>query len=278
MISIRGGSGLGDSLYMQAIARHLAGQGHRVEACSNWPDVFRPLVATGAVTVSPFRRHPIDRLAHYARRRGVLGTTQFEDCCRTAGIPGRVELRLDWTVEDTALAAQLRRRDPPAVAVQLPRAPMGRTDGFGRELLPDCAVLQRIIDRLRQAATIVQIGAGEALYRFERLDLDLANRTTVSQLLDVAATVDGFFGYPSFVIPLAESLGKPALIVWSRKGLNSPREVVRQMTPAKLLHGPLSRHLVDDCPGTTIEAEADAFMTAINGCIFDVQDCRRYLG
>lgn len=259
-ISIRGGSGLGDSLYVQAIARHLVGQGHKVEACSNWPDVFRPLGA--AVTVSPFRRRPIDRLAHYAGRRGVHGTTQFEDCCITAGINGPVELRLDWRVEDRAFAAKLDH-DRPVIAVQLPRSPMGRSDGFGRELLPDCAVLQRIIDRLRRHARIVQLGAGTPLHRFNRLDLDLANRTTVAQLLDAAVTVEAFVGYPSFFIPLAESFGKPALILWARRSLQSGREVIRQMTPAKLLHGALSRYLIDDCPGPKIDAEADAFLEQV---------------
>lgn len=260
MISIRGGAGLGDALYVQAIARHLVGQGQRVEVCADWPDVFCPLV--GPVTVSPFRRRPIDRLAHYASRRGVAGTTQFEDCCLSAGIAGRVALRLDWHVDDAALAARLRG-DRPVIAVQLPRAPMGRTDGYGRELLPDCRVLQRVIDRLRHHAVIVQVGAGEPLYRFAGVDIDLANRTTVSQLLDAAATVDGFVGYPSFVIPLAESLDKPALILWSRQGLRSAHEVIRQMTPAKLLHGPRSRHLIDDCPCERMMAETDAFLEQV---------------
>lgn len=260
MIRIRGGSGLGDSLYVQAIARYLVGQGERLEVCSDWPDVFRPL--RSAVTVSPFRRREIDRLAHYAGRRAIAGTTQFEDCCLSAGVPRTTALQLDWQIDEELRLHRLIDR-PAIIAVQLPRAPMGRTDGYGRDLLPDCGVLQRIIYRLVRDAAIIQVGAGEPLYHFTGVDLDFANCTTVPELLDIAAQVDGFVGYPSFVIPLAESLGKPALIVWSRAGLRSAREPVRQMTPQKLLHGPLSRFVIDDCSPSALEAATDAFFAEI---------------
>ena len=220
MISLRGGSGLGDALYVQAAARYLVGLGEEVEACCDWPDVFRPL--GDAVTVSPFRRHPIDRLAHYAARRGDLTTTQFEDVLISAGLPRDVPLRLDWTL--TAPPLIRPPDDRPLVLVTLPRAPMGRTDGFGAELLPDCGVIQHIIDGIADRATVVQIGAGKSLYQFRGLAADLANKTTVAQLLDLASVAAGIIGYPSFVIPLAESLSIPALVVWSRRGLNSRRD------------------------------------------------------
>lgn len=258
MISIRGGSGLGDALYVQAIARYLIGQGNRVEACSAWADVFRPL--GDKVTVSPFRRERINRLAHYASRRGVVGTTQFEDCCLTAGIREPVELRLDWRPQGPTL---LRRASRPIVAVMLPRAPMDRKDGFGAELLPDCAVLQRAVDRLKGRASLVQIGKGAPLYQYRGLDLDLANKTTVSELLDVASEVDGFLGYPSFVIPLAESFDKPALIVWSERGLQSRHLVIRQMTPQKLLHGKRSLWFSDARSDEVLNARANAFLDRV---------------
>lgn len=258
MIAIRGGSGLGDSLYVQAIARHLVRQEDRIEACSNWPDVFRPLAPHG-VTVSPFRRTSITRLAHYATRRDVPRTTQFEDCCITAGIKEPVDLRLDWTIGNRALADRLRAPGRLVVVVQLPRSPMDRKDGFGAELLPDCRVLQRAIDRLGGRATIVQVGKGKPLHRFAGIDIDLADQTSVSDLLDVAAVADGFLGYPSFLIPLAESFAKPALIVWSRKGLNSRHLVIRQMTPAKLLHRQSCRFAVDDDSDWDLNRNVDAF-------------------
>lgn len=252
--TIRCGRGLGDSLYLQSVVRHLieTGTHRRMRVRSDYPDVFRPLGER--VEVTPFNRN-VDILAHYSARKGRAGTTQFEDCCQTAGIVGPVDLRLDWTLSDEPLALRLRglrAPDHPIAVVQLPRAPMGRTDGFGAELLPDCRSIQLAIDVLRERARIVQVGAGEPLYRFTGVDLDLSNQTTVAQLLDVASVADGFLGYCSFMLPLAESFSKPALMVWSRRGLTAGHPYVRQITPQKVIHKPATTIAVmdDDKDGT----------------------------
>lgn len=258
MIAIRGGSGLGDALYVQAVARHMVKQGHRVEACvhAKWSPVFRPLGEK--VMVSPFRRERIDVLAHYSTRRRNRETDQFQDCCIRAGVSG-VELRLDWQESPSPLLEKLKACRRPIVLLQLPRLPMDRSDGYGDELLPEFSVLQRAIDQLKRCgALIVQVGAGEPLHRFEGIDLDLANVTSVAELIDVASIADACLGYVSFMVPLSESLGKPALFVWSRRGLRSKNEIIAWLTPNKVLHGPLARAVVDDCSQQQLESAADA--------------------
>ena len=261
MISIRCGAGLGDAIYLQSVARHLVERGEDVEACSDWPDVFLPLA--GKVRVSPFRRKPIGRLAHYSQRRALAGTTQFEDCCIQAGIRDPVDLRLDWQPLNGDLVAQMRAAGRPVVAVQMPRAPFGRSDGFGVEFLPDCRRIQDAIDRLRGRVYLVQIGKGKRQFHFEGIDLDLADRTSVSDVLDVGYAADGFLGYCSFIVPLAESFSKPALLVWSRRGLRSPHEVVRQMTPQKILHRSSSKWVMDDCSDVELSGAVNALCDAI---------------
>lgn len=257
MKRIRAGSGLGDSLYLQSVVRHLLARGEKLQVCSAYPEVFRPL----PVGVVPFTRLGVEIVAHYVTRKGIAGTDQFEDMCRAAGITEPAELRLDWTPVNVSLVRRIRRAagERPVVVVQLPRAPMGRTDGFGKELLPDCRVIQRCIDRLGGAAFIVQIGAGEALHKFHGIDLDLTNQTSVSELIDVAWEADGFLGYCSFVVPLAESLAKPALLVWSRRGQRAPQAYIRQVTPEKVLHGDGSVFVWDDWTEARIGEVVDAF-------------------
>lgn len=259
MISIRSGMGLGDSLYLQSVARHLVMQGHLVEVCSKWPDVFLPL--GDWVTVSPFRRDRIDRLAHYSQRKDQK-TDQFVDCCLQAGIKEPVDLRLDWTIRNRALVDRVKAHGKPIVLVQLPREPMDRKDGYGRDLLPDCRVIQRAIDALHGHALIVQVGSGAPLYRFERIDMDFAGMTSVSDLLDLAFACDAMLGYVSFFVPLAESFCKPALFVWSRRGLSSKTDYIRTITPAKILHLVSSRHAFDDCSADVVEQAARALLIA----------------
>lgn len=263
MKSIRCGRGLGDSIYLQSIARHLAERGEQLVALTDYPDLFRPL--EGRVGVAPFTRLNVDIVAHYVTRKGFPGSDQFEDACRAAGIRGPVELTLGWQPRNHELIRRVRASGRPVVCVQLPRAPMGRTDGFGKELLPNCSVLQHLITQLRTEAFIVQVGSGEPLHRFEGIDLDLAGQTSVADLLDVVSASDGCLGYVSFIVPLAEALQKPALLVWSHKGLRAPQRFIRQITPQKVLHRKSSLHVVDSWDEPRILEVLYAFRAAI-GC------------
>lgn len=258
-LSIRAGRGLGDALYLQSAARWLVRRGKPVEVHSDWPDVFLPLA--GKVTVRPFSRVDIDRVCHYTAGKTNNRTTQWQDCCLRAGIPIDTDLRLDWMPLNTDLVAKVREGGKPVALVLIAREPMDRRDRFGRELLPDCRAIQRIIDRLRErGAKIVLVGAGEPLFEFSGIDLDLTNATSVADLIDCAWAADAMLGYVSFFVPLAESLDKPALFVWSRRGVKSDVDYIRTITPPKILHGPKGRAVFDDSTETELTKAADALL------------------
>jgi hypothetical protein len=259
MKSIRCGRGLGDSIYLESVCRHLIETtGEPLRIASDWPDVFAPL--NGDVSVVPFTRMNIDIIAHYSRRKGDPTTTQFQDCCIGAGIKEHVELRLDW-FPTTSIGDKLLATDKPIVCVGLPRAPMGRTDEFGKEILPRAGITQAIIDRLKDRATIVQIGSGDPLHQYKGIDVDLANKTTVAELLDVCHAASGFVGYVSFILAAAEALHKPSIMVWARAGLNAKQEYVRQIAPGKIIEFKDRCSVVfDDAPMESVQEVADAFL------------------
>ena len=260
MRTIRGGMGIGDALYLQAVVRHLVAKGERLKVLTAWPDVFLP--HAGMIELAPFSRAGVDVLAHYSRRRS-WPTTQFQDCCIQAGLKDPVEFRLDWTVTDPILVQRLQADGRPIVVVQLPRAPMGRTDGVGHELLPDCRRIQEVLDQLGDRVLKVQVGAGRPLFKFRGLDVDLRDETTVAQLLDVASVAAGFVGYVSYIVPMAECLEKPAALVWSRLGLRSSTGFVRQITPKKILERASSDHVVDNCSAEALSAMVKRFSDAL---------------
>lgn len=251
---IRAGSGLGDSLYLQSVCRHLVAQGKHLNVCSNYPEIFSPL--GDRVTLHPFKREGVGIVAHYTQRRHNIRTTQFEDCCIQAGITERVELTLDWKHKKRFSFDRCR-----FAVIGLPRAPMGRDDGMAMELLPDMQTYQRVIDAMRaRGFLIVQVGAGEPLYSLERIDIDLANKTTVSEMIDVVSLSDAVVCYPSFLIPLAESLGKKYLTVFSAKGLVCHKIILRQITPEKLIHRKeLGAYIMDDKPEEVASVTASHF-------------------
>jgi hypothetical protein len=262
MKSIRGGKGLGDSLYLQGVVRHMLENGHKqIKVYSNHADVFLPL--GDRVVVKPFQRNGADIIAHYVSRKHIEGTSQFEDSCISAGIKVPVEFRIDWRTPTDGPAVELQKHGKPIILVQLPRSPMDRKDGYGKEILPDCRTIQKCIDRLAGRALIVQIGAGQALYKFDGLDVDLANRTSIVELMDLAAVAHGFLGYCSFMIPLAESFRKPALFVWSRKCIQSSDRFLRLLTGDKVLHGDKSKYIMDDCDDETLDAAIEELITRV---------------
>lgn len=260
MRSIRAGMGLGDALYLQSVVRHLTASGEKLLVRTAWPEVFRQL--NGSVQVAPFSRAGINVLAHYVSRKGIPGTTQFEDCCINAGVKDPIEMRLDWK-PTTKLADEVVKQAAgrPIVLVQMMRPPMNRRDKFGASLLPNGDVVQACIDQMRRRVFLVQVGSGICLHYFNGIDLDLSNKTTVTELLDIASVASGFIGYVSFFVPLAESFGKPALFVWASRGLKDRIAYVRQITPEKVLHRKdLSQFVIDDWDIERVKGVADAFL------------------
>lgn len=256
---IRGGSGLGDSLYLQAVCRHMIAKGIKLKVCSNYPEIFAPL--GDAAHVQEFKRIGVNYLAHYSQRRHVKETTQFQDCCIQARINSPVELKLDWVVSPAATWWSLKDHGKPISIVGLPRAPMGRADGLGAELLPSMGFYQKIIDYMRESGfLIVQVGSGHPLHQLRGIDVDLANQTTITDLIDIVALADAVICYPSFLIPLAESLDKRFLTLFSSRGLECHHNFLRFITPQKVIHRKdLGSFVIDTQPEALHDATAHFF-------------------
>jgi hypothetical protein len=254
VIRIRGGSGLGDAIYQRPIVDHFIGCGEEVEVCSVHSDVF---IGSGAV-VSEFRRSSIDVLAHYTAGKQRADTTQWQDVCNSAGVPGLV-LRFEWSVQNIPLVHDLKAmaKGKPIVLVHGGRAPMARTDGFGAELLPKRAAFDAALDALEDCF-LVEVGKGTELYPL-RADVDLNGRTTVADLIDIAWICDAVVGQCSFVVPLAECFDKPLLAIWAAHGMEHTRHpYIKSITPQKVLSKPSSSFVVDDWDTERIQEAARA--------------------
>lgn len=242
MLRIRSGSGLGDAIYLQAIVRHLLRCGQSLEICTNFPEVFSQL----PVKTAEFSRQNIDVIAHYTRHK-FESSTQFDDCCTLAGLKG-VEYKLDWKVQ--------KDFDLPdnSLLVFAPREPWGRQDGYGMELLPDLDVFEDILSRLDYFKVL--IGKDRPL-RDIKCDLDLVGKTSVTDLIDLGVQCNAMYGQISHMVPLAESLDKKCLILFSKKGLECTDQRISSITPRKICHKNTSYHLIDDysLPMTTLNED-----------------------
>ena len=243
MRAIRCASGLGDSVYLRAIADYLASSGEPITALSNYPEIF----AGSPCRVEPFRRERVDIVAHYVMGKGNPGTTQWDDVRIAAGVAHPIPLAFDWRIQNGELVDGLRERADglPVVLVQGGRTPMARTDGFGKELLPDRQAFEATLEPIRAHSYLVAVGKAEPIYQVP-VDEDLTGKTSVSDLLDLFKTCDGAVAQVGYAVPMAEIFDRPLLVVWADSGIKSREPYVAQIKPAKILSKPTSSFVMDD--------------------------------
>lgn len=254
MKRLRGGSGLGDSLYVRPICDELIRRGERITVLSNYPDIF---IDSGA-SVEPFCRNNVQVVAHYVNGKSKAGTTQWQDVCESAKVDA--EMRFNWTVRNQALTDRLRSlaAGRPIILVHGGRSPMGRSDGFANDLLPDLTAFEQCLDGLRDCFT-VGIGSKDGVKYGIPVDLDVTGNTSVSDLLDMAYSCDAMVAQCSFAIPLAECFDKPMLAVWSHRVHVSNQAYIKTITPQKVLSKATSTFVMDDWNKEQMTEAVNAF-------------------
>lgn len=258
MKRVRGGRGLGDTIYLRPIVESLIADGERVCVLTDYPDVF---IGTGAET-EIFGRNDINVLGHYVNGKQDTRTTQWDDICKSAGI--RVPLQFSWTPRNERLIASVKAKagGAPIVLVHGGRVPMARKDKFGAELLPQRAAFDATLDGLVDCFTVC-IGNAEQLYPL-RVNLELNGSTSVPDLFDLAVICDGIVAQCSFAVPLAEVFDKPLLVIWAAHGMQqNMHPYVRAITPQKILSKPTSHFVVDDWDETNIQKAVRDFRALI---------------
>lgn len=228
---IRAGSGLGDGIYLRCLADEFVRRGKPVTALCNYPDLF----IGSQAKVEPFSRNPCDVVGHYVNGKGNPETSQWEDCCKAAGV--EAPLRIEWEIRNTKMVERVKEKAAgrPIILVHGGRTPMGRTDGFGMELLPEKSAFDTVLNALKDCY-LLRFGRGDQIYPLDVSD-DLNGQTTVSDLLDLGASCDAVVCQCSFAIPLAEVFDKPLLVIWSRRTQSSNKPYVQQITPTKVISG-----------------------------------------
>lgn len=256
MKRIRGGSGLGDSLYLRPIVEALLARGEQITALTNYGDIF----AGTDARVERYRRDPVDMIAHYVGGKRNPNTNIWQDITAAARIEAPLEFR--WTRVNEELCRSVRQRagGRPVILVHGGREPMGRRDHYGRELLPEEGAFRAALRGLEGCFT-VRVGRDDELYRLPS-SLDLFGKTSVSDLMDLAQLCDGVIGQCSFAIPLAEGFNKPALFVWAARGLCSANPFISTVTPVKMLSKPTSLAVMDDGQLGSIEKAARSVLGA----------------
>lgn len=238
MIQLRASKGLGDAIYMRAIALHLRDRGESVEVFTAWPDVFSDLGV------------PVRALAHasgeedwrYAKPclhcRIVSGMDAFSMACLQAGVDGPVALRIGWSVRNVALADKVRSAagGRPVLVYQPPKLARNLNETLSR---PRAEAYREALASVARGHFVIRLGH-PSYTEATRLacDLDLFGSVSVTDAIDVCAIADHIFCEPSYMLAAAEALEKPYTCVFSRRAVDSGRTYISNLTPTRLCHKP----------------------------------------
>lgn len=237
---IAGPKGLGDAIYVRAIALHLIGQGKTVAVSTHWPDVFFGVPVTivppsgNELHIGFSLRHPLDD-GIYSE---FAGMNQFDIWCRRAGIAEPVKFDIQWQVQNRNLVRLIRRKA--AGRKILVYQPRKKENPLSPRRNPFYAWAHERSDCYRVRVGHPQFVEGAV----SDCEMDLVGKTGVTDILDVATVADLFFGDLSYLGIVADALGKRSVCMLSREIAASPEW--RHLNAQRLFRNPHLAELVYD--------------------------------
>jgi hypothetical protein len=241
MIKLNAPKGLGDAIYMRAIALHLLDRKKDVKVLTWWPDVFFDL----PIKITSANDYTNDDDLHHAmaclhcRVPAIRALDRFKLTCFQAQILEPVELRLGWKVRNQKLVDEIKQcADGRQIMLYQPRK-MSK-DGDQELTRPERAQFNTFVNRQRKGFFRVKTGHPHYVQDDTDLgcELDLFGKTSVTDIFDIAAVSDMIFGEASCFLPnLAESLDKPFTCMYARRGLAAvSRKRVWGIRPEFMIH------------------------------------------
>lgn len=217
LIHIAGPKGLGDAIYIRAIALHLIGQGKRVAVSTHWPDVFLGV----PVSIVPLNGNEM-QVGFSLRHPGggsypdTAGLSQFDIWCRRAGIAEPVKLELRWPVQNRNLVRLIRRKA--AGRKILVYQPRKKDNPLSPRRNPFYAWVRERSDCYRVRVGHPQFVEGAV----SDCEMDLVGQTGVTDIFDVATVADLFFGDLCYLGIVADALEKRSVCMLSSEAVAAP--------------------------------------------------------
>lgn len=238
MIELDGSRGLGDALYVRAVALHLLDKREQVTVFTRWPDVFSGLPVTlqplTAYTGREDLHHVVSCL--HCRLGAVKMLDKFTLACLQAGLDEPIPLRMDWKPLNNALLESIRAKAAgrPIFLYQPPKI-SGSDEQRDQEPSEGdfCRVVDENAGRFR-----IKVGHAKYVREYGGSELDLFGKLSVTDALDVCTIADLFFSTPSYLGIMAEALDRPHVCMFTRRAQVSPWVRTRSLTPLRFFHKP----------------------------------------
>ena len=249
-------AGMGDMVYLYAIAKWMMRKGLDVAVQTHVPEMFDSLgidCLSFSTEVDPAKYYLIK--GDYFKRKQEKDTNQFEDMLIEMGIRERVPLVLEY--DHTFVRYKLNVSKPICIV----KHPRYKIAGGYDELASNEKYFQHVIDAYRNDFYFIQVGmAGDDIYMLKDLDLNLVGKTSIYDLMylvDRAALVVTRTGH---LLPMAEAFGTKVVCILAKKLARARNDILNTITPEKIKCGESSTIIWDD--DNFIREKIDAFIKA----------------
>ncbi len=234
MFDLIAAKGLGDALYLRALALHLTECGEAVRVFTGWPEAFSDLPITVKALCDRTGEEDIRHCQYclHCRLPEVRKGSMFEMACRQAGVFEDVALRMRWEVKNTALVKQVKRAAAgrPIMVYQPLKPAAGHEQ---KAMQPRADSFRRYV--FKSDCFRVKLGI---LDDDVSSDMNLVGHTSVADAFDVVSAADLVFGEPCYLITLAQAMDKRYVCMFSNRSKTALQSRVREMTPARFFHKP----------------------------------------
>lgn len=214
-VKLAGPKGLGDTIYLRAVALHFLDRGERVKVFTRWPDVFWDLPVT-LLSMDDLHRHPNTLHISYLTLM-PHDASQFQARCEAAGIQEPVDLTLRWRAVNTDLLASIRKKAGGRKILIYQPLKVCRSPGMD-VMRPRRDAYRKVI---AEHADYFRIKIGHPPYvdndKELPCELDMLGKGFIRDTFDVCTIGDLFFGECCFVTVIAEALDRPVICMFSRR-------------------------------------------------------------
>lgn len=244
-IAIKGASGLGDCVYAVSIAEYYSKEYDNIYVMSDFPVLFEHLPKVKCfkhkklnhIDLPDGRKKDIDKRFTYCGRKYTAGTTQFEDSYLSIHIKEKLEMNISWKVKNNELVDNIRKcaKDKKICILSAPYEPFGRDDEWGSLLRIKPDIMQTIVNN-RDDIYFIQVGNKYALHKISNVDLDLIDKTSVSDLMDLVCICDFGISQIGNLLPICECMNKKNFLIFAITGQNCGNKFIEAVTPEKCVH------------------------------------------
>jgi hypothetical protein len=239
--------GLGDAIYLRAVALHLLAMGKAVKVFTRWPDVFSgmdvefgSMAEVTALEGQKFRA-PSTQVRNvmaclHCQVPYIAALDKFALACLQAGIEDEIELRIDWQVRNDDLVNRIR--DAAGVRPIVVFQPLRKAHNEADEVLrPKAGAFAKYVG----AVEGFKVKVGSAEFTTDdglSCDLDLYGQTSVTDVLDVVSCADLCVAENCFLPVAAQAMNRRFVLVMARRALASNLNKVRGITPERMMQKP----------------------------------------